>query len=106
MFGACVHGPAFEGSPVQVCAYVRYAGAIGSLKWKGIEFIDHHDHGRELQTAVSYDNLGEGENPTEAGAGSDRGDPISSSLLLGMKSSGPTLTTRTRMAYWKPYRNR
>ena len=103
MFGPCVHGPAFEASPIQICAYVRFAGAIGSLKWKGIEFIDHHDHGRELQTAVSYDSLGEGENPTEAGARSDGGAPISSSLLLGMKALGPTLATTSRMAFWKPF---
>ena len=31
MFGPCVHGPAFEASPIQICAYVRFAGAIGSL---------------------------------------------------------------------------
>src|SRR5581483_12238088 len=103
MFGACVHGPAFDAAPVQICAYVRFAGAIGSLKWKGIEFIDHRDHGRELQTAVTYDNLAEAENPTEAGAGSDRGNPISSSLLLGMKATGATLATTARMAFWKPF---
>src|SRR5271165_5163676 len=105
MFGVCVHGPAFDASPVQICAYVRFSGAIGSLKWKGIEFINHSDHGRELQTAVAYDGLGEAENPTEAGAGSDRGDPMSSSLLLGMKAvGGSSLVTTTRMAYWKPLR--
>jgi hypothetical protein len=103
MFGACAHGPVLDASPVTICAYVRFAGAIGSLKWKGIEFIDHHDHGRELQTAVTYDDLGEGENPTEAGAVADRGAPISSSLLLGMKAAGATLTTTARMAFWKPF---
>jgi hypothetical protein len=104
MFGTCVHGPAFDASPVQVCAYVRHAGAVGSLKWKGIEFINRSDHGRELQSAVSYDGLGEADNPTEAGSQDDGGQPISSSLFFGIKSAGANLATKARMAFWKPFR--
>ena len=33
----------------------RTAGAIRSLTWNGMEFIDEADHGRELQSASNFD---------------------------------------------------
>jgi hypothetical protein len=48
----------------------RLAGAIHSLQWNGKEFIDSADHGRQLQSACSFDNArhanAETFNPTEA----------------------------------------
>lgn len=56
------------------CGYV--AGVICSLKYKNLEFINGRvgtdekpvDHGRQMQSAVSYNKLGEEYNPTQAGS--------------------------------------
>ena len=44
-----------------------YGGAITSLKWHNYDFIDRADHGRLLQSAISFDGKGEADNPTEGG---------------------------------------
>ncbi|MEY4065138.1 MAG: hypothetical protein RIR26_1346 [Pseudomonadota bacterium] len=80
------------------------AGAISSLIWKGKEFINTYDHGREYQAAV-VTNIGEhcGEcyNPTEAGGRND-GSPNkpSSSKLLGLKAEGRIFESTSLMAFW------
>lgn len=82
------------------------AGAFSSLTWGGKEFLDCKDHGRCLQSAASFDGLGETFNPTEAGASqfTDGLNPhASSSKLLFSQESSNALTTETQMAYWMPY---
>jgi hypothetical protein len=82
----------------------RFAGAIDSVTWMGKEFIDCLDHGREMQSASSFDDLGESWNPTEAGSNMD-GDgtgPTSTSKLLEVNASGNVLKTKTQMAFWMP----
>ena len=55
----------------------RLAGAIDSVKWNGQEFINSTDHGRQLQSACSFDCAktqpfwAECYNPTEAGSRAD-----------------------------------
>jgi hypothetical protein len=84
----------------------RLAGAIDSLQWNGQEFIDSHDHGRQLQSAASFDCAREGEfwaecfNPTEAGSRADGVGRRSSSVLEKIEQEGPQLTTTATMAYW------
>jgi hypothetical protein len=84
----------------------RLAGAIDSLKWRGREFIDSTDHGRQLQSACSFDLGRDGEfwaecyNPTEAGSRRDGAGPRSSSRLLRLEQGPDWLETRTRMAFW------
>ncbi len=84
----------------------RTAGAIDSFRWGGEEFIDTHDHGRQLQSAVNADFEGqyyvETYNPTEAGSVADALGPRSSSVLEGIQVKDGVLSTRTRMAYWLP----
>jgi hypothetical protein len=86
----------------------RTAGAIDSLKFRGKEFVNAYDHGREWQTAVSYDGFGECLNPTEAGSSKDSIGPDSSSQLLDARVHGATLETTVRMAFWlapdEPYK--
>lgn len=83
----------------------RLAGAIHSLRWNGIEFIDSFDHGRQLQSACSFD-LGkpgfhaECYNPTEAGSRRDGRGETSTSRLLKLRAEGNVLETTTQMAYW------
>lgn len=84
----------------------RLAGAIHSLTWGGQEFIDSHDHGRQLQSAASFDVALPGEfwaecyNPTEAGSRLDGAGQISSSRLLSFHAEGSELRTTSQMAFW------
>ena len=93
-------------SDLVIATSARFAGAIHSLTWGGVAFIDCTDHGRELQSACSA-NLGrpgpfwaEAWNPTEAGSCRDGAGPTSTSQLLAYSTSGGVLRTATRMAYW------
>lgn len=82
----------------------RLAGTIGSLKWRGKEFINCFDHGRNLQSACSFDNSptenSETFNPTEGGSRDDYTGPRSTSRLLEITARGNRLHTRTQMAFW------
>ena len=82
----------------------RLAGAIDSLKWDGKEFINSTDHGRQLQSACSFDNTktanAETFNPTEAGSRRDHSGTNSTSRLLEISARGKQLQTKTQMAFW------
>lgn len=84
----------------------RLAGAIHSLSWGGKEFIDSHDHGRQLQSACSFDNASPQEfwaecfNPTEAGSRADGAGEKSTSKLLRLSTDGGELRTTSQMAFW------
>ena len=92
------------GKPLVIRTTSRLAGAIDSVKWDGVEFIDSHDHGRQLQSAINADVDGvfhvECYNPTEAGSVVDALGPKSTSRLEFLSTKDGLLTTRTRMAYW------
>ena len=47
----------FQGSPITLGLSSRTGGAIDSLTWGGTQFINAHDHGRELQSAASFDGF-------------------------------------------------
>lgn len=102
---AVIRAPA-GGSEIVITTTSRVAGAIHSLTWNGREFIDSHDHGRQLQSAVNLDLGGdlfnETFNPTEAGSVTDEAGPTSTSRLLWLSASGRDLLTVTRMAFWLP----
>ena len=81
------------------------AGAIHSLTWGGKEFINSHDHGRQLQTAWNADAgidpiQGETFNPTEAGSRDDDQGDKTSSKLLELHAKGNMLETLTQPAFW------
>ncbi|MCY2967517.1 MAG: hypothetical protein NT069_28450, partial [Planctomycetota bacterium] len=86
---ATIRGP-FGSSEVVITTTRRLAGAIHSLTWNGREFIDSYDHGRQLQSACSFDLGRPGEfwaecyNPTEAGSRRDGIGANSSSRLLDL----------------------
>ena len=92
------------GKPLVIRTTSRLAGAIDSVKWDGVEFIDSHDHGRQLQSAINADVDGvfhvECYNPTEAGSVVDALGPKSTSRLEFLSTKDGLLTTRTQMAYW------
>ncbi len=78
----------------------KFAGAIDSITFRGVEYIDTHDHGRELQSAIQTDNLGECLNPTEAGAVSDGAGNTTSSRTLLVTNQSNILRTTTQAAFW------
>ncbi|AWN41142.1 hypothetical protein [Methylobacterium durans] len=90
----------FAGSQIVLSASSRTAGAIDSLAWNGREFLNRFDHGRELQSAASFDGYGECLNPTEAGSDADGMGPESTSRLISLRVQDKRLHTRTRMAWW------
>ncbi len=93
-------------SEIVITTTDRLAGAIDSLKWDGKEFINSTDHGRQLQSAASFDCgvakefWAECFNPTEAGSRRDGAGAKSSSRLLSIRADGPELRTTTQMAFW------
>lgn len=91
-------------SEMVIIATPRLAGAIHSLTWAGQEFINSTDHGRQLQSACSFDNSptanAETFNPTEAGSRLDHVGPTSTSRLLDLQADNNHLRTRTQMAFW------
>ncbi len=102
---AVIRAP-FGGSEIVITTTSRLAGAIHSVTWQGKEFIDSADHGRQLQSASSFDNAStappETFNPTEAGSVLNGAGPRSSSRLLEIRVDRNKLRTRTQMAFWLP----
>jgi len=90
----------FDGSPLVIRSSSRFAGAIYSVTWKGMEFINSHDHGRLLQSASSFDGEGECFNPTEGGSTDDGVSQTSTSKLLAIYQGPGLLATNTQMAFW------
>lgn len=92
------------GSEIVITTTTRVAGAIHSLTWNGMEFIDSVDHGRQLQSASNFDNgtkyTDETFNPTEAGSSADHVGDRSSSKLLSISAKDNVLETTSLMAFW------
>ena len=91
-------------SEIVITTTRRLAGAIHSLTWNGKEFINSTDHGRQLQSACSFDNSptanAETFNPTEAGSRRDHVGTNSTSRLLEIVAAKNHLHTKTQMAFW------
>jgi hypothetical protein len=104
--GNAVIQGSFQGQPLSITTTPRLAGAIHSLRWRGIEFIDSADHGRQLQSACSFDVgdharfWAEAYNPTEAGSRLDGAGETSSSRLLRLSARANHLETESQMAFW------
>ena len=87
------------GSTITVKTSSKFSGAVNSLVFRGMEFIDTTDHGRLLQSAVSFNGLGECYNQTEGGYARDSKVEESSKLLSTTKI-GNKLWTFSYMGYW------
>ncbi len=109
----CIRGPMFSaplgdfsisgkvnGAVLTIRTSSRVAGAIESILWRGKEFLNAFDHGREMQSASSFDGYGECLNPTEAGSNHDGQGQTSSSRLVSGDARGRNLETTIEMAYW------
>ncbi len=90
-----------DGDPLTLTVSNRFAGAVDSIQWRGKEFINIFDHGRQISYAWFMDYTGECLNPTEPGSGVDEFKQTSTSQLQRICSAGPSqVTTTTRPAYW------
>ena len=78
----------------------RNAGAVCSMVFDGVEFVNDHDHGRQMQVAWIYNGMGEEYNPTEAGADYDQMGQTSTSQLLSVKIDKNTIKTVSHPAFW------
>lgn len=100
-----IRGPLLD-SEIVIRTTDRLAGAIDSITWRGQEFIDSADHGRQLQSASNFDAGGtfipETFNPTEAGSVADGAGPTSTSQLLHLIADKNRLQTTNQMAFWLP----
>jgi hypothetical protein len=97
-----------HGKPLRIATTARVAGAIDSIQWNGMEMIDSFDHGRQLQSAASFDCGDDGPfwaerfNPTEAGSRSDGTGNTSTSALIEFEGTSSWLRSRTQLAFWTP----
>jgi hypothetical protein len=89
-------------STIQLTTSAQFGGSVSSLVFRGVQYVDTRDHGRELQSASSFDGLGECFNPTEAGSVADRNLPTTSSKVIALKSGGDWIATQTDMTFWLP----
>ena len=91
-------------SDIVITTTARVAGAIHSLTWDGVEFVDSFDHGRQIQSASNFDSgqafEAEVFNPTEAGSRADDLGATSTSRLLELSAKENQLVTLNRMAFW------
>jgi len=79
----------------------RFGGAVESITWRGKEFINIFDHGRQISYAWGMDGYGECLNPTEPGSASDLFKLSSTSQLLEVcRPESNLLTTTVQPAYW------
>lgn len=79
----------------------RFGGAVASVNWNSKEFINIHDHGRQLQSAMQVDGYAECNNPTEAGSEHDGTGRTSTSIMTGFnRPASNVLLTQANMAYW------
>jgi hypothetical protein len=90
-----------------VSAGARTAGAVDSVVFQNTEMINTHDHGRQLQVAVTICTnstaescRGECYNPTEGGASSDDRFNPTSMLLNASTPSNAVLSTNVLPAFW------
>lgn len=85
---------------IQMEAHARFAGAIASLRYGGVEYINNDDHGRQMQMAVALRPGTECRMPTEAGSSADGSGPTSSSVLRTAQVGAATWQTSTSGAHW------
>ncbi|TXH66348.1 MAG: hypothetical protein E6Q88_12170 [Lysobacteraceae bacterium] len=83
-----------------VSGSTRTAGTIDSVFWKGKEYINSWDHGRQLQPAVFVNGDGICNNPTMAGGDYDGVQPTTHSTRTYTNSSGSTVVSKVLAAYW------
>ena len=103
-FGGVVGGTGYIGNELMlVKASRRTAGAIDSLIYRGKEFINAYDHGRQISIAFRNNTFVQGEcdNPTEPGSANDGLSSTSTTQILNLNANMlGTLFTKVVPAFW------
>jgi hypothetical protein len=90
-----------DGDEMVLTVSARFGGAVESITWRGKEFINIFDHGRQISYAWQMNGHGECLNPTEPGSASDLFSPSSTSELVEVcRPEGNLLTTKVHPAFW------
>ncbi|ABD56239.1 peptidoglycan-binding domain-containing protein [Jannaschia sp. CCS1] len=90
-----------DGDPVELRVSARFGGAVGGLTWRGRQFLNIYDHGRQISYAWHLDGHGECLNPTEPGSAQDYFLQSSTTRVLQICGEAPNrLSTRINPAYW------
>ena len=89
-----------------ISASSRMGAGVDSLVWNKKQFINAHDHGRELQMACNTDVFTECYNPTECG-GRDDGFGLSTmTRIVSVNAHGHVMQTKVLIVSMKlPCRN-
>lgn len=104
-FNVTIQGPSnTPNGPITLTGHQETAYAFCSLNWAGWQMINQWDHGRCLQSAVSYNLQGEANNPTEAGSFSDGRlwNPTLWSVPWYVYGSNNFFSSVVAPAYWMP----
>jgi hypothetical protein len=85
-----IQGQPYAGSPVIISTCCHRGTAIGSLMWRGIQFVDTFDNGRYLQTSVHFGGTEEDE------AGQAGNGPAGTRVIYAKRINARTLATTVR----------
>ncbi|MEY2508105.1 MAG: hypothetical protein QOH01_2434 [Verrucomicrobiota bacterium] len=96
---ATISAPVFD-TTLSLSTSTQFAGSVTSIKFRGKEFINNWDRGRQLQQNLQFFNRFECYNPYEAGSLYDALNQPTSSKLLSLNANGNTLTSSTQMAWY------
>ena len=77
-----------------ISASARMGAGVDSLVWNNKQFINAHDHGRELQMACNTDTFTECYNPTECGGRDDGNGPSTKTNILSASAHGHVMETK------------
>ncbi|MGE6757772.1 hypothetical protein ACQKGO_07185 [Corallococcus interemptor] len=90
----------FGNATVQMGTSASHGGAVTSLNYGGMQYINNKDHGRQMQVAFSLDGYDEALMPTEAGSNRNKSDPISTTQVVGYGAQPGSMTSTVHPAYW------
>mgnify|MGYP001407519227 CR=1 FL=1 len=85
-------------SVFELSTFSKYAGAVGSLKFKGQEILNSYGYGRLFQSAMYKYGMGECNNPIEAGGRS--ATQFSHSRLVKYSKGETHLSSTVRPAFY------
>ena len=80
-----------------ISASARMGAGIDSLVWNNKQFVNMHDHGRELQMACNTDTFTECYNPTECGGRDDSTGSTTKTQIISVSAHGNIMETKVRM---------
>ena len=80
-----------------ISASSRMGAGVDSLVWNNKQFINAHDHGRELQMACNTDMFTECYNPTECGGRDDGMGTSTMTKIVNVSANGHVMQTKVNI---------